>query len=124
MSGGNGNGRVHTGETRERGEGGRFAPGNTIAKSGGRPRDDYLRDLRERVRKCITPAQLEALLLSMYGLATDDELPAKERVPPAKLVMEYTVGRPDAMDAALQVTSQDGGLLVKIIPMEGIVDDG
>ena len=120
MPSGNGNGRIHNGGN-GRLSNGKFAPGNPGGP--GRPKEDKLRELREKVRNCITPDQLTKLMGVMYREAMSGETPLKDRVPCARMVLEYTVGKPDAIDAALAVTSSGEALQISIVRPGGGDDD-
>lgn len=72
--------------------GGRFAPGNKLAK--GNPIARRTHRMRQAISKAATPEQAVALLDSLYEAATDNENAVKDRIAAARLWLSYTVGPP------------------------------
>lgn len=75
---------------------GRFLPGNKAAK--GNPHAKRIARLRAKLLATIRPADLAAVVKSMLDKARDGDVAA------ARLLLEYTLGRPDRSGVDDQAT--------------------
>jgi hypothetical protein len=83
-----------------RGDGGKFAPGHGFSKG---PHKSRLAELREAVRDAATPEMLQAIVKQMTVKALKDQ-----DVAAARLVLEFSVGRPSQQ---VEVSGPDGSPL-------------